>query len=324
MRLGLLVLVGCAARAPESLGNAGAVRAKPPEPLTRILVKRPGIDILQYLPDPTEEARWPLPASQHPAFEPHYDIAGALAQRGIGWLELCRMGAQHRYLSGDRDLGNYLRAWRFAADGHIPEAVAALGAMGTPTISGMPAAIRSDIADLLVENGDADHAAHVLDANQLDRLEELDLLAASYFDTSHDADAFAINERALGASQQTTPGDRCHRLARKIVLAHESTRPMWLLDLDQAAAGQGDTECARLDAELRCAIRLECGRFLIGDPDIARKLALIRAYRTWPALPATQIEWQELAGLARRAEPLEGSDVLASAAAHAAGLLIAK
>lgn len=321
MRLGLLVLVGCAARPPESLGNAGPELPKPPERPTRVLVVRPVIDVQRYLPDPTEEARWPLPASQHPAFEPRYDIAGALAQPGIDWLKLCRMGAQNRHLSGNPDLGSYLRAWCAAADGRIPDAVAALGLMGTPSISGMPAAIRSDIADLLVQHGDADHASHVLNTNKLDQLEELDLLAASYFETSHYEDAFAINQRALDSSQKTTGIDRCHRLARKIVLSHKSAQAMWLLDLDKLALQHGADDCTRLDDELKCAVRMECAFYLYTDPERDQKLALLEAYTTWPRYPATLFEWNKLGELARKAKPLEGWDVLANAADSAAGQL---
>lgn len=319
MRPALLVLVGCAARQAEPLGNAGEVVPAPTPPPTKILVKRPVVDLAPYLPDPTEEARWPLPASQHPAFEPRYDIAGALAQPGIDWLKLCRMGAQNRHLSGNADLGTYLRAWCAAADGRIPDAVAALGMMGTPTVSGMPAAIRCDIANLLVQQGDAEHAAHVLIANKLDRLEELDLLAASYFETSHFEDALAINQRALESAEKTTPTERCYRLARKVLLSNTSTRGMWLLDLDKASLNQSkQTECTRLDDELRCAVRMECEGFMYQDADRLAKLALINSYKDWPRKPVGRKEWFEVAALARKAQPLQGWAALASAAESAA------
>src|SRR5664279_442552 len=98
MKIGLLVvLVGCGAKPAEPLSTPA--RIAPPEieaptPGSRIAFSRPSIDIAVYLPDIAQYGRWPLTLSEHPALEPHFDIAGALADPGISWTDLCARGAQ--------------------------------------------------------------------------------------------------------------------------------------------------------------------------------------------------------------------------------------
>ena len=321
MRLLGLVVVAAACgprKPPEPLVNETPVAA--PDPASRLVVKaialpRPTLaaDPAALVPDPTEEARWPLHATAHPAFEPGFDIAGALAQPGIRWDELCRMGAQHRHLSGAHDLESYLRAWCTAL--HDPAgAVVQLAAITHPTVSGLGEQIRRDIADILVEHGEADRAEHVLNVNKIEDVEVFDMLAASYFEVGRTADAAEINERAIDRGRNGSEMRQCHRLARRVILKPPQARAMYLKDLD--ALGDTtrrttqkfptDPECARLDDEVACWVSPSdrCRGYLAAQntPDLERTLEVLGAYFTWPEQPARFVAWRQLASYLREGD----------------------
>lgn len=99
---------GLAAAAVVVLGCGGG---KPAEPLPVVPAKahpvmpahparglgraaripRPVLAIAEPRPDLGEEPRWPLTIMQHPALEPQFNVAGALADPGISWRESARM-----------------------------------------------------------------------------------------------------------------------------------------------------------------------------------------------------------------------------------------
>src|SRR5262249_42815181 len=136
-------------------------------PGATIAAKRPDVDIASLLPDPTEHGRWPLAIDVHPELEPRFNIAAALAQPGIGWLELCQRGAQNRHLSHDQDLTAYLAAWCSVAKHDVGDALFRLGQLRASTIKGLADAIRYDVADIVVDHGSADAVENELARSQL-------------------------------------------------------------------------------------------------------------------------------------------------------------
>lgn len=326
----VLTMVACRPQPAERLANVERL-VTPSEPAPRphlAIALRPELDLTGVLPDPTEQARWPLSAAAHPALEPRFAIANALAEPGIEWTELCRMGAQHRHLSGDRDLGTYLAAWCRAASGDPAAAFAELALMSNPTVSGMAPAIRTDLADLLVQNGDADHAEHLLAAAKVEDIAIFDLLAASYFEVGKYADAAEINERAIDRQLRSTDAAKCHRFARRIILKSPTERPFYRKELDDLGAElvrwanklSTDAECAALDDTIGCwvAPATECRHYLGTQHLDPLYEDLFSAYFTWPDGPASFRVWLDNARTAQAALPLPGADQLATAALGAA------
>src|SRR5262249_50930548 len=143
-------------------------------------VPRPEIDIAQFLPDFHEELRWPLTQLMHPKLEPTYAIATALAAPGMGWLDLCAIGAQNRHASGNNDQQAYLRGWCSVAKDDVDHACQYLAPLLGSVTRGMSAAVRSDLANILVAQGDADNAEHFINKHDLRDIAMLDQLAASF------------------------------------------------------------------------------------------------------------------------------------------------
>ncbi len=323
--LGLVVLVACGASRPEPLGNAGTpvVLFEPPPQLARM--PRPAIDLSSVIPDPTEEARWPLSVTAHPAFEPRFNIAGALAQPGIGWIDLCQMGAQNRTLSTGRDLQAYLKAWCAAANGNTADAVDQLAHLGVPIVSGMAPAIREDLANLLVQHGDADAAEKLLAKAKIEDIEIFDLLAASYFEVGRTADAHEINERAIDRQFGLSIAAQCHRFARRVILTSSSSRAYYMRELDALGDELARTQknlttepdCKELDAELSCwtSPATGCAVYLQSQHlDHVGYAHLLDVYYTWPTGEMSFGTWSDLARDAELARPLPQADRLETAA----------
>ena len=324
--LTVLALLACKPKPAETLANEDRIPevATVPRPWL-IAAARPELDLSSVLPDPTEQARWPLSAAAHPALEPRFAIASALAEPGVDWIELCRMGAQHRHLSGDRDLQTYLQAWCHAASGEPAEAFVQLAVMANPIVAGLAPAIRDDLANLLVQNGDADHAEHLLAKAKVEDIAIFDLLAASYFEVGKNADAAEINERAIDRQQKTSDAAKCHRYAKRIILEPPGARALYLMELDALGDEPArsrkklstDPECRQLDAELACwtSPARSCERYLFAQgADATRYGELLDAYFTWPLGEATSNEWAAKAIHAENAQPLPGADALEIAA----------
>lgn len=329
--LALLTTVACGgAKPPEPLENVAVILPPPaPERPRVVAAPRPALDLAAILPDPTEQARWPLSVAAHPALEPRFNIAGALAEPGLGWIELCRMGAQNRTLSSGRDLQSYLKAWCAAANGNTADAFNQLVVIGNPTVSGMALAVREDLANILVQNGDADAAEKLLMKAKVEDIEIFDLLAASYFEIGKNADAHEINERAIDRQLKSSDAAKCHRYARRIILLHPSSRALYMTELDdlgneakRSANKIGtDPECKHLDVELACWTlpAMHCRDYLIAQNlDADRYQALIETYYEWPTVAATYGVWAGLADKADRAQPLPGAARLELAALVAA------
>ena len=99
----VVIVAGCSSRprtrAPEPL-SAPQVVHQVASTRSVVWVARPQIDVEPLLPDLGEDLRWPLAMTDHPALEPKFAIASALAQPGIGWTDLCARGVQNRHLAG--------------------------------------------------------------------------------------------------------------------------------------------------------------------------------------------------------------------------------
>jgi hypothetical protein len=318
--LGLVVLAACgSAPVPPAPRSPAPQISQPLPPMVKLPERlasapRPALDVPNLEPDLTDEPRWPLSVAAHPAFEPRFDIAGALAQRGVGWLDLCRMGAQRRTLSSHRELERYLRAWCMAGDGHPGDAIDQLAVMGSPTVAGMGQAIREDIANLLAQNGGADAAEKLLATAKIEDVEIFDLLAATYFELGKPADAYEINERAIDRQRASADAAKCHRFARRVLLTSPGSQSRFLAELDQLGAWDPgsarqlttDPVCDALDAKLHCSIwpRTECGAYLytLGINTYPYR-QLLKTYFAWPDDPVSDKRWTEIALAAASAEP---------------------
>src|SRR6185503_18531607 len=158
--LGVMLVAACGAKAPL------AILKNEPAPIESTITRekwkvrfaeapRPTIDVDQYLPDFHDELRWPLSGMNHPSLEPRFPVANELAI-GVDWQTLCARGVQNRTSPTQKELLSYLRGWcevqRRDVDGACAHLTPLIGAM----TFGMPAAVRQDLANILVDHGDAD------------------------------------------------------------------------------------------------------------------------------------------------------------------------
>ena len=183
----LVLVLGCGAKqsAPDVvIAHAKAPSNSRPHHVYELGAQRPELDLSPLFADPTEHARWPLSLGSHPVLGPHFDIAAALAEPGVGWLDLCGRGIQNRHTSGNQELLEYLRAWCSVTTHDTAKALYQLGQLAH-TIrrsGGLTSAIRTDVANILVDNGSADDAEKLLRRSLIEDLAVVDLLAASYFE----------------------------------------------------------------------------------------------------------------------------------------------
>ena len=284
------------------------------------------------MPDPEHELRWPLSVSAHPELEPSFAIAPALAQPGIEWMDLCRMGVMNRYGSGQlRDLTTYLRAWCLVADGNLDRGLETLVSLQSSVTPQLGPAVRMDIASILAA-GTADDAENLIAKHQLGGLDRLDLLAGTFVELGKRDDAYAINQRALQADRAAVHASSCRRLARAIVLAPADVREGPLADLRQLAEqDKPDRLCVALHHELACWVfmtreamtsltgsMVHCGPYWQDHGVPAEQRAVIEAYVAWPRRPAFADQWRLVADHAARGLAIEGADELAIRALEAA------
>jgi hypothetical protein len=239
------------------------------------------------------------------------------------------MGAQNRTMSNGRDLQAYLKAWCTAAKGNTAEAINALSLIGHPTVSGMASAVREDLANILVQNGDANAAEKLLMKAKIDDIEIFDLLAASYFEVGKTADAHEINERAIDRQLRSSEAARCHRFARRVILAYPGSRGFYMKELEElgnvrkrtALNLATDPDCQLLDEQIQCWISPTdgCVRYFESQGvDANAYQGMVSVYSTWPADTASAWTWLHIVQNARYAMPAPGADRLAVAALLAA------
>ena len=303
------VIAACVPRAaPEKLDDPdpkiGTLR---PSDHRLIAAPRFELDVASIVPDPSHHLRWPLSHNTHPKLEPGYDIAAALAQPGVTWIELCNMGAHKRRLSsGNQDPIAYLAAWCNVLFHDVDAAVGGLAPLQRSTIAAIARAIRIDLANILVSESDADRAELVLARHKIDQPELLDILAATFAELGKLDDALVLNARALESHAGTMT--RCHRLARHVALgkldALEKLDKIW------------DPDCRALTAELRCANNpaRDCGLYFV-SVNVDRRMAnMLAAYYAWPIEPAGPEVWLRVAHHAHDAIPMPNADTIAAVA----------
>jgi len=303
---------------PPAFVETPASRAARPGPNRVIaLAPRPDIDLSTLVPDPTHELRWPLSLSDHPELEPQFEIAAALAEPGVGWLDLCRMGAHNRHLGKrKRDHVAYLRAWCSVGTHDLDGALANLRPLAGSVVSGIAPAVRTDLANILVSSGDAADARRLIAKHRVTDLAVLDTLSASYVEIGKLDDAFEINELALATDDRRNKANRCRRLTRRILL-RPPPKQIKAVDLPNAGLfdipkGADDT-CTRLENELACWLEPASGcdeYFKDQKLDETKAQYLLSAYHGWPRGPHIG-HWWETARFARSAMPHPGADVLA-------------
>jgi hypothetical protein len=264
-----------------------------PEPRAEVVPPRRGFsdpkltELVEAI-DPTEYVRWPLTGNQHPALEPAYAIAAAFAQPGISWLDLCRLGAQNRRGGGSADQLEYLRAWCSVANRDARAAVARLAPLLRSGVLGMPAAVRIDLANIVVDTGVGDEAESLLARAQVDDLAVLDLVAASFAEVGRTSDALIFAERALAVNDRKRPLDHCMRLTRRALLVNPGSRMRTIQDL---ASFEDVPGCAKLLHELKCWHAGICDQYLIEHGVSEERLDLGDVYRNWPTPSSATKDW---------------------------------
>jgi hypothetical protein len=324
LALALAVIVAC------------GLRQKPAEPLenlqqepasgrvvrfdNKVAVARPVIDLSHVLPDFHDELRWPLSSMSHPALEPRFAIAEQLAVPGVTWEELCARGVHHRVSATQRELLRYLRGWCYAAKGDVDNGCGELYPLIGSVVPGLTAAVRQDLANILVEQGGADNAEHWLSKHNMRDIQLLDLLAANYMEVGSPADAFEINRRAIDSDDYASSATKCRRLVKRIVIAHEADSTFAIQTLRLLAKGKiPDPVCERLTHKVDCWMNPanDCLRYFDHEQIDTGLLTVLDVYYEWPRGPATQTQWWTLADKARHVLAAPGAAELMVAAYEA-------
>jgi hypothetical protein len=310
----VVMAAACGAAKPTVPPPAAAtnVRANPapedelPQVRNTLAAPRPDVDLSGFLPDPTERARWPLTIAAHPELEPHFNIAAALAEPGVGWLDLCKRGAQHRHLTRNQELVEYLGAWCSVATHDSATALYQLGRLYT---SSLRDAIRFDVADIIADHGASEDVEGLLSRDHLMDHELVDLIAAAYFDVGRPNDAYAMNE--LSIAMDRTPSDevRCRRFVRGIVAGRDAQRADFVKRLHAAATPKDpnqpikpDATCVALDREMRCWVDPDDCTDYLSDSRVG---GLVKAYASWPKEAVGYYEWYAVCEAATRGDSFD-------------------
>ncbi len=325
----LLVLAACGAvptAPPQTPTEPPITPSSPPGPARvsypdneavaePVAVPRPDIGAPPRLaalpkPDPSDHLRWPLTKNSHPALEPTYAIAPVFAAAGVSWTDLCRVGAQNRR-SALLDQTEYLKAWCDVGRREITGAVTRLGPLMRSTVLGLAPAARIDIANILVDAGDADQAVRVLAAAKITDVSVLDMLAASYIEVGMVNDGAMLNELAIGSYDFQRPADQCERLTRRMLMASVAEHARNVPDYGPYLANRS---CALLAHAVACWATRECAAYLTDQGVPGVDVDLLDVYFTWPETAETADTWWRLGELAYDELGTPGADVLATAA----------
>ena len=262
---GVLALAACAPHpaAPlpvvSPIAHPAGMRAPISNPLL-VRAPRPDVSFPDLVPDLAEEPRWPLTGMQHPSLQPSFDVADALAEPGITWTELCARNVDRRRDPAHRDELIYLAGWCAAARHDAAAAVGLLAQVRSSAVPGIAHAVGFDIADILVDSQDAEHADRILVAIQLRSAELYDLLAAAYFEIGRNDDAVQATAAALQLDARHTPAATCHRLARAALLGPAASQELEVDELTSASHSKvPDPVCVELAAEVACVANPELG-----------------------------------------------------------------
>ncbi len=297
----LAVVAACAAKPAEPLRPvppAPRVHAVAPihvPPLVR--AARADVTFPDLVPDLAEEPRWPLTGMQHPSLQPSYDIADALAEPGITWTELCARNVDRRRDAAHRDELLYLSGWCAAARHDPTAAVTLLAQVRGSAVPGIAHAVPFDIANILVDSQDAEHADAILVQAQIRGAHLYDMLAAAYFEIGRNDDALQATASALQLDSRHEAAATCHRLARSALLGPQASRALLVSELTSAAnRKQPDPVCVELASEVSCVVDPEigCYDYQRAHPMDAKLLELARLDEHWTA-PRPWRDWLDVA-----------------------------
>lgn len=268
---------------------------------------RPSLDVSSYLPDPARHGRWPLTVAEHPALEPHFEIAGALAQPGITWLELCERGAQHRNLGAKQDLTRYLAAWCDVATHEFEGALYKLGTLESSAMLTLVVATKFDAANIVVERGDAAEVEQLLRRSNLLEPRIADLTAAAYFEAGHREDAYAMNLLATGLDREPHDNAICERMARGIVDAEPALTGALIQGLKNKARASKSAICLGYAHEVACwhDAATDCADYFDDQHLSSGQVHLFEVYEHWPTTAEPSDAWIEIATLAVEAAPMD-------------------
>jgi hypothetical protein len=261
----------------------------------------PALDLQE--PNVDDYGRWPLTIAEHPALEPHFDIAAALADSGITWTELCTRGAQHRHLAASQELVDYLGAWCDVAHREFESAVAKLGGVRRSTARGLARAVTFDVAAIAAAHGDAHDLEGFLRRGGFLTLEEVDLIAAAYFEIGRLADATEANKLATLMDYAPTETARCTRILRAIADAEGSEREELVANLSRAAHPKDDQHvprCTHEEAVVLCWRDHDCVNYWNLDSAttnaaLVSRLTSIR--KSWSEITSTGANWHRYVNL---------------------------
>jgi hypothetical protein len=215
---------------------------------------------------------------------------------------------QNRTSATQKELLAYLHGWCDVLKRDVDAACSYLVPLLDASTRGIRLAVRQDLANILVDQGDADRAEHWLSKHHIDDIEVLDLLAASFVEVGSADDAFAINRRVIDIDASPSASTRCYRLVRRIVLDREaeSVAP---LELEAVATKSKvpDPTCRRMWSKVACwRDSQQCDAYF-GDEHISQQdRRLVDVYRRWPN-EGLWSDWFRYADDARYALPAPGA-----------------
>jgi hypothetical protein len=312
--IGLLVVwVGCGAKPAEPLSTPEPVAPPHIEAATpsQIAFQRPSIDIATYLPDIAPYGRWPLTLSEHPALEPHFDIAAALADPGITWTDLCARGAQHRKMSSKQELVDYLDAWCSVVKDDLTTAISKLGGTRHATTLGVIQALKLDVASIAAEHGSAHDLESFLRSGGFLTTDQVDLVAAAYNEIGKLDDAAEANQLAAAMDRSANEAVTCKRMLRTIADTTGAAREDAVAELRDLAKPRKELDqqrrlrCVDAYAEVQCWQLDDCTNFwgmrqwtsengvLLPQDEALHRL--LDGYRRWPETPQTASSWLAVA-----------------------------
>src|SRR5262249_17428727 len=145
--------------------------------------------------------------------------------------------------------------------------------------AGLSAAVRSDLANILVDHGDASDAQHWLTEYTIRDSGLLDLLAATYVDLDRDADGYQMNRVALDFDYHASAATLCHRQARRYLLGDREDQEAARTALTHLGTGKvPDPTCVALRNAIFCGEEHDCVGYLKAQGVDIRAQKLLIAY----------------------------------------------
>ena len=319
--IGIVLVAACGAKStPPAVTPTAALASEPARVAdmgeTQVLVPampmtaRPQIDLSGFLPDFHEELRWPLSGMDHPTLEPRFPVERQLAI-GVAWEKLCERGVHKRVSATQKELLTYLHGWCDVKQRDVDAALTRFKPLVDSATRGLSAAVRHDVANILVTHGDADNAEQQLSKLGVRDGEMLDQLAANFAELGAREDAFAINRRAIGFDHDAKDATKCRRLVKRIALGDTQEQRFAQETLEQLVKLRNvpDETCRRLLNKVKCwdEPRFGCRAYFVDEGLDQRGWWLLDAHFSWPDGEAPWFTWYNIADGARNAVPIPGA-----------------